>query len=135
MTGNKQAQFTSFLDITAMKMPFIFTGCLVLLLSGCAPQKQTPEEVREKTAEATAELKTNARAVVQGVREGWSRGNPLDLNTATKAQLMSLPGVTVERADRLIAGRPYQHADEVVSRHIISSQEYARIKDRVTAKN
>lgn len=121
--------------LMSVKTTFIFAACLILMLSGCASQKQTPEEVREKTAEATAELKTNARAVVQGVREGWSRGNPLDLNTATKDQLMSLPGVTVERADRLIAGRPYQHADEVVSRHIISSQEYERIKDRVTAKN
>ncbi|MEY2414334.1 MAG: competence protein ComEA [Acidobacteriaceae bacterium] len=72
---------------------------------------------------------------MQGVREGWGRGNPLDLNTASKDQLMSLPGITVERADRLVAGRPYQSADEIVSRHIISAQAYDRIKDRVTAKN
>ena len=121
--------------LIGVRPTFIFAACLGLLLSSCAPQKQTPEQVREKTAEATAEFKTNARAVVQGVREGWSRGNPLDLNSATKDQLMSLPGVTVERANRLIAGRPYQRADEVVSRHIISSEEYGRIKDQVTAKN
>ncbi|MEP6643210.1 MAG: helix-hairpin-helix domain-containing protein [Acidobacteriaceae bacterium] len=120
-------------DFAAMKFLLFLIG-LSVLLTGCASQKQSPEEVREKTAQATAELKTNARAVVQGVREGWSRGTPLDLNTATKDQLMSLPGITVERADRLIAGRPYQSTSEVVSRHIISAQAYERIKEHVTAK-
>ena len=120
---------------TGIKPSISLLICLIILLSGCSSQKQSPEEVREKTAQATAELKTNARAVVQGVREGWSRGNPLDLNSASKDQLMSLPGITVERADRMIAGRPYQSADEIVSRHIISAQAYGRIKDRVTAKN
>lgn len=122
-------------NLNSIKPSISLLICLIILLSGCSSQKQSPEEVREKTAQATAELKTNARSVVQGVREGWSRGNPLDLNTVSKDQLMSLPGITVERADRLIAGRPYQSADEVVGRHIISAQAYDRIKDRVTAKN
>jgi hypothetical protein len=32
--------------------------------------------------------------------QGWSRDKPLDLKTATKEQLLSLPGMTAAEADR-----------------------------------
>jgi hypothetical protein len=41
-------------------------------LTACAPD-QNPQELREKTARATAELKTDAKAVAAGMREGWIR--------------------------------------------------------------
>jgi DNA uptake protein ComE-like DNA-binding protein len=72
--------------------------------------------------------------VAQGVREGWNRDKPLDLNHASKDQLLSLPGMSSEVADRVIADRPYNSTHELVSRRAISEQEYAKIKDQVTAK-
>jgi competence protein ComEA len=56
------------------------------------------------------------------------------LNTATKDQLLSLPGVTAAQADRVIAGRPYNEPGEVVTRRIMPKAEYDKIADRVTAK-
>ena len=74
----------------------LLAGVLTLALAGCSTtQKQTPDDLREKTAEATAQLKENAKAVAEGVREGWGRDKPLDLNKATKDQLTALPGITV----------------------------------------
>jgi DNA uptake protein ComE-like DNA-binding protein len=108
--------------------------CLAMTV-GCTSQQQNPDEIREKTAQATATLRTDAKAVAEGVREGFSRGKPLDLNHATKAQLRDLPGITDVRADRVIAGRPYGNPQELASRHILTPQVYDRIKDRVTAKN
>jgi hypothetical protein len=35
---------------------------------------------------------------------GWRRDKPLDLNTATREQLLSLPGVTAAGADFNFAG-------------------------------
>jgi competence protein ComEA len=105
-----------------------------LASAGCSAQKQTPDELREKTAEATAQLKENAKAVAEGVREGWSRGNPLDLNKATKDQLTSLPGIGDDRAERILAGRPYDDPGQLVSRRILSQNEYDKIKDSVSAK-
>lgn len=102
---------------------------------GCTSQQRNPDEIREKTAQATAALKTNAKAVAEGVREGLSRNKPLDLNQATKEQLKNLPGFTDARADRVIATRPYSSSQELVSRHVLTSQQYQRVKDRVTAKN
>jgi DNA uptake protein ComE-like DNA-binding protein len=53
-------------------------------LAGCTPN-QNPEEVKER----------------------WSRDKPLNLNAATKEQLMALPGITAAEPDKVIAGRPY----------------------------
>jgi predicted DNA-binding helix-hairpin-helix protein len=110
-------------------LPTLF---LLAALAGCT-RPQDPQELREKTAQATAEVKRDARAVAAGIREGWSRDKPLDLNTATKEQLLSLPGMTSAEANRVIAGRPYQDPSEVVKRRIISKVEYDKIADRVTA--
>ena len=106
---------------------------LLAVLPGCTQQKNS-EDLKEQTAQATAEVKRDAQAVAAGIREGWSRDKPLDLNTATKDQLLSLPGVTAAEADRVIAGRPYNEPGEVVTRHIMPKAEYDKISDRVTAK-
>jgi competence protein ComEA len=101
-------------------------------LAGCAPN-QSPQELREKTAQATAELKTNAKAVAEGVREGWSRDKPLNLNSATREQLVSLP-LTGEEADAVMSGRPYNDPDELVTRRILPKSKYDKISDRIVAK-
>jgi DNA uptake protein ComE-like DNA-binding protein len=121
---------------TYSALPAIFGSVLGLfLMAGCTSQQQNPDGLREKTAQATATLKTDAKAVAEGVREGLNRDKPLDLNQATKEQLLTLPGITNVRADRVLAGRPYAKSQDLVSRHILTDAEYDRIKARITAKN
>jgi DNA uptake protein ComE-like DNA-binding protein len=118
-----------------MRFPREFSILAIVCLSGlagCTPN-QNPQELKEKTARATAELKTNAKAVAEGVREGWSRDKPLDVNTATREQLVSLP-LTDAEADAVIAGRPYDDLGELVTRHILSQVRYDKISDRIAAK-
>jgi DNA uptake protein ComE-like DNA-binding protein len=109
---------------------------LILLLTGCfsCSVEQNPQQLKQKTAETTAALKRDAKAVASGVREGWSRDKPLDVNHATKAQLESLPGITPPVADRIIASRPYGKREDLLTRGILTRREYGRISDRVTAK-
>jgi DNA uptake protein ComE-like DNA-binding protein len=111
----------------------VFAIVLLCGLTACT-QNQNPEELKEKTARATAELKVDAKAVAAGVREGWSRDKPLDVNTATREQLLSLPGVTGVEADGVIAGRPYDDPGELVTRRILPKSKYDKIADRLTAK-
>jgi DNA uptake protein ComE-like DNA-binding protein len=111
----------------------VSTILLLARLAGCT-QHQNSQDLKEKTAQATAEVKRDAKAVAEGIREGWSRDKPLDLNTATKEQLLSLPGVTSAQADRMIAGRPYNEPGDLVTRRIIPKAEYDKISDRITAK-
>lgn len=113
----------------------IVAGALLAGCVACSTKDQSPQEIREKTAAATAELKQNAKAVAQGVREGWSRDKPLDLNKAAKDQLQDLPGVNSAQADHIIAGRPYDDPHQLVTRRILTEGEYKKISDRVVAKH
>ena len=106
---------------------------LLIGLVACS-SNQSSEDIKEKTAQATAEIKQGAKAVAEGVREGWSRDKPLNLNTATKDDLLKLPGITPAQADRIIAGRPYDDPKDLVTRRILPKTEYDKISDRLTAK-
>lgn len=65
-----------------------------------------------------------------------SRGQTLllDLNTATRVQLRRLPGITDPYASRIINNRPYRVKHELETRKILPATVYARIRDRVTAR-
>jgi DNA uptake protein ComE-like DNA-binding protein len=119
-----------------MKIVTIIGACFAVsaaLLTGCS-KNESPQDIRQQTAQATADLKQNAKAVAQGVREGWNRDKPLNLNAATKDQLVDLPGVTSVEADRIIEGRPYGSPHDLVSRQIVSQVKYDKFSDRVVAK-
>ncbi len=124
-------------EMTDMAFPkYVHISGILLLaaLAGCTQKQESPQELKEKTAQATADLKRDTRAVAEGIREGWSRDKPLDLNSASKDQLVSLPGVTEGEADRIIASRPYNDPDDLVTRHVMSKSEYDKISDRLVAK-
>ena len=83
-------------------------------------------------------MKDNAKAVAQGIREGLTRPSPdkpLDINTASKAQLMGLPGVDDAAAERIIAGRPYSSEHQLLEKRIVSRDEYNKIADSITVKS
>jgi|SRR5579863_1654031 len=98
--------------------------------SACSPN-QTPEQLREKTAEETAAIKRDTKAVAEGVKQGLSGKNSVDLNKASRSDLSALPGITDKQADRIIAERPYASAHQLVTRHVLTEDEYSQIQDRI----
>jgi len=58
----------------------------------------------------------------------------MDINTATKQQLMTLTGIGDAYSDKIIAGRPYKGKDELVSKNIVPQATYDKIKDQIIAK-
>ena len=57
----------------------------------------------------------------------------LDLNSASKADLEALPGIGEKYSQKIIAGRPYQRKDQLVSKKIIPQATYDKIKDQLIA--
>ncbi|HKV77500.1 MAG TPA: helix-hairpin-helix domain-containing protein [Candidatus Sulfotelmatobacter sp.] len=110
----------------------VFLASVILSLClDVACTNQSPDQIRQKTAEETAALKRDTKAVAQGVKEGLSTKRAIDLNKASKDDLASLPGVTPHQADRIIAERPYASPHQLVTRSILSQDQYNQIQDRV----
>lgn len=58
----------------------------------------------------------------------------IDINSATEAQLSTLPGVAKARSEAIIKGRPYKGKDELLSKKILPENVYNGIKDKIIAK-
>ncbi|MDQ8729567.1 helix-hairpin-helix domain-containing protein [Bradyrhizobium sp. LHD-71] len=58
----------------------------------------------------------------------------IDINSATEAQLTTLPGIAKARSEAIIKGRPYKGKDELVSKKIVPENVYNGIKDKIVAK-
>jgi len=104
-------------------------GLILAASVACSPN-QNSDQLREKTAQTTAAIKQDTKAIAEGVKEGLSTKRSVDLNKASKDDLLTLPGITSQKADRIIAERPYANAHQLVTRHILSEDEYAQVKDR-----
>jgi competence protein ComEA len=128
-------------------------------LGSCAGEtdqqrREREEKMRQDAANATAKAKPaleaagkeinqaadraaeDARAAVQGAKEGWS-GNqqPLvDLNKSTEGDVQGLPGITAHDAHVIIEHRPYADKHELVTRRILTQAAYDQISDRITVK-
>src|SRR2546422_11615000 len=82
----------------------------VMLLGGPGMAK-TPAAKPKPAAKAQAAKPAAASAL-------------LDINSATKEQLMALTGVGDAYSQKIIAGRPYKRKDELVSKNIVPQATY-----------
>ncbi len=57
----------------------------------------------------------------------------IDINTATADQLKAFPGIGEAYSKRIIDGRPYANKNQLVSKGILPSATYNKIKDQIIA--
>lgn len=57
----------------------------------------------------------------------------VDINSAGKAELKTLPGISDAEADKIIGARPYGSKAQLYTRNIVSGAVYDNIKEKVIA--
>jgi DNA uptake protein ComE-like DNA-binding protein len=103
-----------------------------------ATEKAKPalEDAGRQIGKAAAVAADEAQAAAEGVREGWKRGkdSPVDVNAASEAELLTLPGIGHRDARRIIDSRPYREKHQLVSKGAITEDEYGKIRSLITSK-
>jgi competence protein ComEA len=76
-----------------------------------------------------------AVAVPEAGPTGTTKGDaPVDLNTATLAELDTLPGVGPATAQRIIDGRPYSAIEDLMRVKGIGQATFDKLKDQITVR-
>ena len=102
-------------------LSLVLAAALAVLLPAAAGAEQKPATKPPATAKATKNAKPAAAPL-------------LDLNTASRADLVALPGIGDAYADKIIAGRPYAKKSDLLSKKIVSAKEYGKLRNHVIAK-
>lgn len=87
-----------------------------------------------QTATQPATPGTRAPAPTRPVNPTAPSAVLIDINSATRAELMTLPGIGEARADAIIRGRPYRGKDELPRKNIIPQGVYDNIQARIIAR-
>jgi DNA uptake protein ComE-like DNA-binding protein len=80
---------------------------------------------------ATVQPNPPAQAAAPKAKTPPKQVKPVDLNKASKAELMKLPGIDASLADKIIAGRPYLTKSNLVTHKVISMEAYQTIRSRI----
>ncbi len=113
-------------DLSWVELPVfrsVFGLCIILLcLGGCA----TPE-----TSSNTPPSTSNSMAA-GGIDS--AAGAKIDINSSPIAELdkLELPGTKASLSERIQGGRPYKTLDDLVSKKVISEDEFKLIKGLIT---
>jgi DNA uptake protein ComE-like DNA-binding protein len=81
-----------------------------------------------------AQSKARSKALKAEKKKVIPESQRVDINGATREELMKLPGVTDPIAAKIIAGRPYRTKIHLVTHDVLSYALYTSLKGRIIAR-
>ena len=99
--------------------------------SAAAEAKKAPAEAKKVPAEAK-KVPAEAKKAGRAAKETYT--GMVNLNTATKEQIESLPGIGPKKAQAVIDGRPYQKIEDIMKVKGIKQGIFNKVKDRITVQ-
>lgn len=98
---------------------------------------QTDREERYTSTKIDLICQNMTSSVVESSTDGDSQSSSetkLNVNSASKAQLVDLPGIGEVTADKIIAGRPYTSLDDFYTKAAIGSSTQSKIESLITVE-
>ncbi len=68
---------------------------------------------------------------VSGAVSGTATSGKININSASASELDGLPGIGEVTAQKIISNRPYQAAEELVAKKVVSKTVFDKIKDQL----
>lgn len=107
---------------------------VALLVSASLSVAADTKPASEGETKATTAPKASAKNAKPKEAKATAKVKLVDINSAGKAELKTLPGISDADADKIIAGRPYYSKANLTTRNIISREVYEGLKKLVVAK-
>jgi competence protein ComEA len=89
------------------------------------------KDTGKKTQSTTSSQKSTEKQITTKTEKNAYQ---VDINSAPKHELMTLPGIGDAYAQKIIDGRPYRAKNQLVQKNIIPQATYDKMVDSIIAK-
>jgi len=117
-----------------MKFSNIKTTCITLALLLSASLCAAADSQASAPKPAASKTETSVQSDNAAKSKAAPKIKLVDINSAKKAELKTLPGVSDAEAAKIIAGRPFGSKAQLVTKNIIDRAVYDQLKNLVIAK-
>jgi len=114
-----------------MKRSTLYAGIAAMLFCFSAGAFAAEETVESSKESAVAVKKKDKRAAK---RQAAAKIKKVDINGASKDELMTLPDIGAAEADKIIAARPYGSKSWLATRNVLPQGTYDGLRGLVVAK-
>ena len=109
------------------------TALVFGLLTASPTMAQTAQPAAKSDKMAPAPKADSKMAPADSKMAPAAKDAKIDINTATKDELMAFKGIGDKYSDKIIAGRPYARKDQLLSKDILPEATYKKIEAQIIA--